>query len=115
MMQAWKYTLPTFLIPFMFSANKVAANLLIVNSDLEGFLMATGVSLAALLLLAAGSVGYIGRNLSKVERFILIAAGSLLSFWIFSVEALIVYSLAVVVIAGRAVYTMIMKRRASEH
>ncbi|MEM3480838.1 MAG: TRAP transporter fused permease subunit [Candidatus Korarchaeum sp.] len=111
MMQAWKYTLPTFLVPFMFSANKVASNLLIVGADLEGFLIATGVSLVSLLLLSLGSVGYVGRDLSRVERLILIAAGSLLAFWILSIEALLIYSLAVAVIFGRAVHGILMRKR----
>ncbi|MEM0192821.1 MAG: TRAP transporter large permease subunit, partial [Candidatus Korarchaeum sp.] len=111
MMQAWKYTLPTFLVPFMFSANKLASNLLIVGADLEGFLIATGVSLASLLLLSLGSVGYVGRDLSRVERFILIAAGSLLAFWILSIEAFLIYSLAAAVIFGRAVHGILMRKR----
>ncbi|PNV77088.1 MAG: C4-dicarboxylate ABC transporter permease, partial [Thermoproteota archaeon] len=52
MMQAWKYALPMFLVPFMFSSNSVASNLLIVGAELEGFLLATLVSLASLFLSA---------------------------------------------------------------
>ena len=33
MMQAWKYSLPAFLVPFMFAASAVGANLLIVGAN----------------------------------------------------------------------------------
>ena len=102
MMQAWKYTLPTFLVPFMFSSNEVASNLLIVGSDPEGFLIATSVSIASLFLLAMGSIGYIGVDLSRIERFLLIASGSLLAFWIFSIWAIPFYIISAVIIAIRA-------------
>jgi len=102
MMQAWKYTLPTFLVPFMFSSNKLASNLLIVGSDPEGFLIATSVSIASLLLLAIGSIGHIGVDLSKIERFLLIVSGSLLAFWIFSIWAIPIYIISVAIIAFRA-------------
>ena len=111
MMQAWKYTLPTFLIPFMFSSNKVAANLLIVNSDLEGFAIATAVSLVSLFLLATGAIGYIGRDLSKIERLILISAGALIAFWIFSTEIIPLYLIAGFLILGRLLYSTLRKGR----
>ena len=109
MIQAWKYTLPTFLVPFMFSSNPIAANLLIVNSNLEGFVIATAVSLASLFLLAIGSVGYIGRDLSKIERFILIAAGALIASWEFSVWVLPLYVIACILILGRLLYSFVRR------
>jgi len=86
----------------MFSSNEVASNLLIVGSDPEGFLIATSVSIASLFLLAMGSIGYIGVDLSRIERFLLIASGSLLAFWIFSIWAIPFYIISAVIIAIRA-------------
>ncbi|MGC9021405.1 MAG: TRAP transporter permease [Candidatus Methanodesulfokora sp.] len=102
MMQAWKYALPMFLVPFMFSSNSVASNLLIVGAELEGFLLATLVSLASLFLSALGCMGYMGSDLSRLERFFLIAAGSLLAFWIFSIWAIPIYAISALIIIWRA-------------
>jgi TRAP-type uncharacterized transport system fused permease subunit len=74
MMQAWKYSLPAFLVPFLFSATTQGANLLIVGATLPGFLLACLSSSAALFFLSAGIVGWLGRPLSLAERAILVAA-----------------------------------------
>ena len=75
MMQAWKYSLPAFLVPFLFSASPEGANLLIVGATLPGFILATVSSTIALLLLSLGIVGYLRGPVSIPERavFILIA------------------------------------------
>ena len=73
MMQAWKYSLPAFLVPFLFSATKEGANLLIVGATLPGFLMATVNSGFALYFLSLGIVGYYRASLHLVERAGLIA------------------------------------------
>ena len=59
MMQAWKYSLPAFLVPFLFSASPEGANLLIVGATLSGFILATISSTIALFLLSLGIVGYL--------------------------------------------------------
>jgi TRAP transporter 4TM/12TM fusion protein len=72
MMQAWKYSLPAFLVPFLFSATPTGANLLIVGATLPGFLVATVTSTAALFLLSIGIVGYLYGALSVPVRAVLI-------------------------------------------
>jgi TRAP transporter 4TM/12TM fusion protein len=72
MMQAWKYSLPAFLVPFLFSASPEGANLLIVGATLPGFLLATISSSIALFLLSIGIVGYLRGPLGFVERVVLI-------------------------------------------
>jgi TRAP-type uncharacterized transport system fused permease subunit len=72
MMQAWKYSLPAFLVPFLFSATKEGANLLIVDATLPGFLMATINSGFALYFLSLGIVGYWRAPLHLLERALLI-------------------------------------------
>ncbi|MFB3817410.1 MAG: TRAP transporter permease [Candidatus Methylomirabilales bacterium] len=74
MMQSWKYSLPAFLVPFLFSATPMGANLLIVDASLSGFLEATLDSTAALLLLSLGIVGYLLRPISVPERGLLVLA-----------------------------------------
>jgi TRAP transporter 4TM/12TM fusion protein len=72
MMQAWKYSLPAFLVPFLFSAHPIGANLLIVDATLGGFLLATLNSTVALAFLSLGIVGYLKSGLSYLERGALI-------------------------------------------
>jgi TRAP-type uncharacterized transport system fused permease subunit len=74
MMQAWKYSLPAFLVPFMFATSKLGANLLIIGASWPGFILATLNSSAALVFLSLGIVGYMGATLSLVERGLLIAS-----------------------------------------
>ncbi len=72
MMQAWKYSLPAFLVPFFFSATKVGANLLIVNANWGGFIEATITATLALFFLALGIVGFFRGAMHWLERAILI-------------------------------------------
>jgi TRAP-type uncharacterized transport system fused permease subunit len=72
MMQAWKYSLPAFLVPFLFSASPDGANLLIIGATLPGFILATISSTVALFLLSLGIVGYLRGPLSILERVVLI-------------------------------------------
>jgi len=62
MMQAWKYSLPAFLVPFMFATSPLGANLLIVGATWPGFILATINSSASLVFLSLGIVGYVGQH-----------------------------------------------------
>ncbi len=72
MMQAWKYSLPAFLVPFLFAASPEGANLLIVGATPFGFFLATVSSAIALFLLSLGIVGYFRGPLNLLERALLI-------------------------------------------
>ena len=74
MMQAWKYSLPAFLVPFLFSATPTGANLLILEATLSGFVVAVLTSTASLFFLSLGIVGYLREGLSLPERALLVAA-----------------------------------------
>ena len=71
MMQAWKYSLPAFLVPFLFSASKEGANLLIVGATTVGFVQALINSLFALAFLSVAIVGHLGGPITKLERAVL--------------------------------------------
>ena len=58
MMQAWKYSLPAFLVPFFFSTTPVGYSLLIVGANWPDFILATLTSLCALFFVALGIIGY---------------------------------------------------------
>lgn len=81
MMQAWKYSLPAFLVPFFFSTTKVGNSLLIVGGNGPDFILALLSSLVALFFLAMGIIGYLRKPLPLVERVLLIvvAAGMVIS------------------------------------
>lgn len=74
MMQAWKYSLPAFLVPFFFAVTPEGANLLILEATLSGFIMATLTSVAALFLLSLGIVGHFRGPLGAGERTTVISA-----------------------------------------
>jgi TRAP transporter 4TM/12TM fusion protein len=78
MMQAWKYSLPAFLVPFLFSATPQGASLLLTNTTLDQFLPALLNSLLALFFLSSGIIGYLRAALHPIERTILIAAACLM-------------------------------------
>ncbi|MCE5336515.1 MAG: TRAP transporter fused permease subunit [Desulfobacteraceae bacterium] len=80
MMQAWKYSLPAFLVPFFFSATPEGANLLITGATIPGFIAACASSIAALFLLSLGIVGYFRGPLTLIERAILVAAVLIMAF-----------------------------------
>ena len=72
MMQAWKYSLPAFLIPFFFSTTKVGNSLLIIDGNGPDFFLAMLTSLLALFFLAMGIIGYLRKPFALVERVLLI-------------------------------------------
>jgi TRAP transporter 4TM/12TM fusion protein len=78
MMQAWKYSVPAFLVPFLFSASATGANLLIVGATLPGFLRACLSSTLALLFLSTGVVGHLTRPLAWLERAVLVVVALLM-------------------------------------
>jgi TRAP transporter 4TM/12TM fusion protein len=72
MMQAWKYSLPAFLVPFYFSTTKVGYSLLIVGGNWPDFLLATTTSVCSLFFVCLGIIGYMRRKIPMVERVLLI-------------------------------------------
>jgi TRAP transporter 4TM/12TM fusion protein len=72
MMQAWKYSLPAFLVPFFFSTTPVGYSLLIVGGNWPDFLLATVTSLCSLFFVSLGIIGYLRKEVPVVERALLI-------------------------------------------
>jgi TRAP transporter 4TM/12TM fusion protein len=81
MMQAWKYSLPAFLVPFFFSITPDGANLLIIKATLGGFLLACATSLSALFFLSIGIIGYFRGQIHFIERALLIAAALIMALY----------------------------------
>ncbi|HEY1226469.1 MAG TPA: TRAP transporter large permease subunit, partial [Ramlibacter sp.] len=102
-LQCWKYTVPAFLVPFMFVLDPSGQGLLLMGST-KALATANWWSIAEVTItcalgiaaLAAGFQGWALRRASRIERALLIVAGFLLAYpgWIADVAGI---SLVVVV------------------
>jgi TRAP-type uncharacterized transport system fused permease subunit len=78
-MMAWKYTLPAFLVPFMFTLHPDGIGLLLKGSwgNIAWTTITAAVGLAAL---AAGLTGWLLMKTTLLERGLLVAAGLVLVY-----------------------------------
>jgi TRAP transporter 4TM/12TM fusion protein len=72
MMQAWKYSIPAFMVPFFFAISKEGNSLLLVDFNFTDLSLALITSIGALYFLAPGAVGYYKAPLNLVERALLV-------------------------------------------
>ncbi len=78
-LQSWKYTLPAFVVPFMFVIEPAGAGLLL--KDAPGpTLVTVATAVLGIAALAAGAQNWLLRQASHVERPMLIGAGLLLAY-----------------------------------
>ena len=73
-MLTWKYTIPAFIVPFVFTMSPHGSAVLMQGSAL-GIIRALVVSAAGVTAIAAASGGYAWRPVTLVERALLIATG----------------------------------------
>jgi TRAP-type uncharacterized transport system fused permease subunit len=81
-LQSWKYTMPAFLVPFMFVLDPAGVGLLLMGSFKKLAAAPWGdialVSVTAMIgiaALAAGVQGWLFRKTTGIERWLLIIAG----------------------------------------
>ena len=86
-LQAWKYTAPAFLIPFMFVLDPSGIGLLLTGSfknlghaDWGSIAVVTLTAAFGVVALAGGLQGWLLRKTAHVERVLLIAAGLALMY-----------------------------------
>jgi TRAP-type uncharacterized transport system fused permease subunit len=79
MMLTWKYTLPAFLVPFVFTLSPDGAGVLLIGTP-AAILQATLTAALGIAALAAGVSGWIVRPAGVPERAGLIACGLLLCY-----------------------------------
>jgi TRAP transporter 4TM/12TM fusion protein len=82
-MKAWKYTLPAFVLPFVFVTDPTGVGLLLNFRGDMGWMDVAWQVVAAVIglgALAAACQGYLIRALSGVERAVLVVAGLLIMF-----------------------------------
>jgi TRAP-type uncharacterized transport system fused permease subunit len=78
-MMSWKYTLPAFLVPFMFTIHPDGVGLLL-KGPLTNIILTNLTALVGVGALAAGMSGWLVRKTNWVERPILLAAGLILVY-----------------------------------
>ena len=81
-LQSWKYTLPAFLVPFMFVLDPSGTGLLLTGSmktlggaDWGSIAIVTGTAALGIAALAGGVQGWLFGRTNWVEKWMLIAAG----------------------------------------
>jgi TRAP-type uncharacterized transport system fused permease subunit len=79
MMLTWKYTMPAFLVPFVFTLDPRGLGLLL-RAPAADILWAAGSAAVGILALAAGFGGWIRREASRTERTLAVAGGILLFY-----------------------------------
>ena len=82
-LQAWKYTLPAFLVPFVFVLDPQGIGLLLKipsGGSWVDIVLVTGKSALGLAALAAAAQGWALRKTTMAERLLLVLAGLLLVF-----------------------------------
>jgi TRAP-type uncharacterized transport system fused permease subunit len=78
-MMAWKYTLPAFLVPFMFTLHPDGIGLL-SKGPWQNILWTSLTAAAGLAALAAGLTGWLLFKTSALERIMLAGAGLVLAY-----------------------------------
>jgi TRAP transporter 4TM/12TM fusion protein len=78
-LQSWKYTLPAFLVPFMFVLDPAGVGLLLKGPAGQTFLTVAS-AVIGILALAGGVQGWLLREADRLERALLVAAGLLLFY-----------------------------------
>jgi TRAP transporter 4TM/12TM fusion protein len=82
-LQAWKYTLPAFLVPFVFVLDPQGLGLLLklpAGGHWSDIVLITGKTLLGLAALAAAAQGWALRRTTALERALLVLSGLLLVF-----------------------------------
>jgi TRAP transporter 4TM/12TM fusion protein len=109
-MQAWKYTMPAFVVPFFFVLDPAGVGVLLNIPKGGSWIDVVWISFlgfAAIAALAAGLQGWILRKTNLLERGLLIAAGLLVIAPINSLDilglAMMVLAVVLQVVRGREV------------
>ena len=78
-MQSWKYTLPAFVVPFMFVLDPAGLGLLLKGSW-QDIALSSLTAMIGIAALAAGAQNWALKRCNPLERWLLVAAGLLLVY-----------------------------------
>jgi TRAP transporter 4TM/12TM fusion protein len=73
-LQSWKYTLPAFLVPFMFVLDPAGQGILLKGSW-QDIVLSSGTAMIGIAALAGGAQGWFLKKTTLLERLMLIVAG----------------------------------------
>ena len=73
-LQSWKYTLPAFLVPYMFVLDPAGQGILLKGSW-QDIVLSSGTAMIGIVALAGGAQGWFLKKTSLLERLMLIVAG----------------------------------------
>jgi TRAP-type uncharacterized transport system fused permease subunit len=82
-LQSWKYTLPAFVVPFIFVLDPIGVGLLLnvpKGGDWWDIAWVTVLAVFALIALAAAAEGWLFKKTNGAERLLLLVAGLLLVY-----------------------------------
>ncbi len=86
-LQSWKYTMPAFLVPFMFVLEPSGVGLLLTgsfknlaNADWLHIAMTTAFATVSIGALAIGMQGWLFRKLTRAEKWLAILSGVVLIY-----------------------------------
>jgi TRAP transporter 4TM/12TM fusion protein len=101
-MMAWKYTLPAFLVPFMFTLHPNGVGLLLKGPWMN-VLWTTLTAMVGLAALAAGLTGWLFQKTTRLEQGLLVAAGLVLVYpgWVEDLIGFGLFALAAALQARR--------------
>lgn len=97
MLLAWKYTLPAFVVPFMFTVHPAGLGLLL-KAPAAGVIKVLVTAMLGLGAMAAGINAWLIRRTTVLERVVLILAGILLIYPTTTLDLIAVGLLAAVVV-----------------
>ncbi len=80
MMVTWKYTLPAFVVPFMFTLDIENGTNLLMLGDWSDIILSTITACLAIVALVAGVGGWVLRQANILERLLLIVAAGFLFY-----------------------------------
>ncbi|MEM2023739.1 MAG: TRAP transporter large permease subunit, partial [Candidatus Caldarchaeum sp.] len=87
-MEAWRYSIPAFLVPYFFSATKEGEALLLLNDPAniqlfspQSVIVPLALSTLGVILLSIGRAGYFLRKLTVIEGVAISVAGALMGMY----------------------------------
>ena len=96
-LQSWKYTLPAFLVPFMFVLDPEGQGILLKGSW-ETIVISSVTAMVGIVALAGGAQGWFLKKTNLLERMLLIAAGLALVYPHTLADAIGIIMIAAVVV-----------------
>lgn len=111
-MLAWKYTLPAFIVPFMFTASPEGIGLLL-KGPVINVVIVTVTALAGVWALSGAVGGYLVRPIGLIERIALTVSGCLL-FYAGTIHDVIGALILAVIVLVQLHKNRLEKRRAVE-